>query len=188
MTNHSVAHLFRNVDILIGGLELYKNHVPFYTPTKPYYRDDITWCINAPKELPKWMNFYVVTRDWPFPVLTFIAFYLSSSMLYVCTANAEQRLTFHHCHLTIFQVMLCISSNYDPKSFFIKLAWIGAVLCCLVLNVIACAYYTMFQITPGFWSQAENTNELKSYKFQLSGELKTLQMLSDLNMVTNEIF
>lgn len=164
-------------DIRIGGLDMYKSPGSEFVSTNAYMKDDIAWCVSAPKELPKFLNFYVVVRDLAFPVIAVISFYIGSTILYVFSANEPRPLNFHECHMQIFQILLNMATVHDAIGFRMRIAYVFTSLCCLVANVIVVAYYTTFQISPGFWCQARNTKEMIEYKFQLSGQIESLQLL-----------
>lgn len=128
----------------------------------------MAWCVQSPKPLPKWMNFYVVIRDWEFPEFCILGSVCSTFTLYGLTRNYYRQLNFHYCHMVIFQVMLSMRIAYKAQGFVLQCVYITSCFCCMVAGVIVVAYYTTFQIAPGFWRQARNVSELISYGFQLS--------------------
>lgn len=165
----------RNADLLIGGLEHYINMGDGFSPTATYYRDDITWCLNGPRKLPQWMNFYIILRDTTFPIFTFFSFYITSGLLYALTATSVKPLNYHQCMLIIFSVMLNMSTNFYPKKLFLRVGYILGVLSCLILTVTVIAYYTMFTIVPLYLKQAKTIKQLES--FNLCGEPGTFHTL-----------
>lgn len=174
---------FRYADMLIGGLERYKQYGNQYKSTKPYYRDEIVWCVQAPKNLPKLMNFYVIIRDWAFPSLTILSCVIGSFVLYYLNRGYIKTFTIHHCHMVILQLMLNLANHYKPEGWVLKIMYSLTFACCLVLNVTVVGYYTTFQIVPAFWKQSRDTRELIKYKRQLCGQLDSLQILRERNVV-----
>lgn len=172
-----------NTDLLIGGLEAYIHSTNEFIPTNPYYRDDITWCVSAPKAIPKWMNFFMIIIDYKIPIAYIIIFYFTTFLVYCFTRNSRRRLDAYESNLLIFSILLNMSHPYRPTRVITQFLYVGGVLSSLILMVTMQGHYTTLTMIPIYWKQAQTNSDLLLKDFRLSGEQSTLELVKGRGMV-----
>lgn len=178
----------RIADISIGGLGQHSNRYDGLVPTTAYYHDDITWCLSAPNPYPQWMNFYAMIGDVYFPLAGFFSFFVMSGLVYALTANSTtyKPLNYHEATFIIYGMILNMTTIFKPEKWYLKLGYFVGTLCCLIMNNIVLAYYTMLAILPYFPDPAGTSEEIRF--FRSCGEASTYSLLTDGKMVKTTVF
>lgn len=129
------------------------------------------------------MNFYVVVRDYVFPLFAVISYYTCCILLYGLTTRSYKKLNLHECNMSMFAVILNMPIPFGRFTPIMRFFYTLASVCCYVANTTIVAYYTMFAITAAKWKQVENVREIIQNGFQLSGIESSLAFLNEQKMV-----
>lgn len=172
----------RKSDILIGGLES-NIAIKLFKPTKPYIRNELTWCVKSAEQYPAWLNFFTVINDIRFIIAASSTFYAVVILLYALSITEGTYIDFHVAKLITFAILLNVPTYYRPKRRIIQVIFLVAVFSSLWLNTTIFSFYTYLTTVPKYKMQIDTLKEIVDEDFRFVGEASTLAILQEGKMV-----
>lgn len=174
----------RNMDVIIGGLAYNpKSGIHNFRPTKPYSRDDITWCVKSAAPMPLWLSIFVVYNHISIPFIFIFIFFIATWLLFALLAFEAKPWTVTLTGTNGFRIVLGQSFKCDAQKittrFFISLSVLGS----LVVSIAFTSFYTAFMITPKPANQVGTFHDIIASNFRLTGELE-VSVLGESSMVS----
>lgn len=159
----------------IGGLAYSpKSGTHNFRPTKPYSRDDITWCVKSAAPMPLWLSIFVVFNHISIPFIFVFIFFKAIHVLFALFAFEEKKWTITLTGINCFRIILGQSFNCDAHKnttrFFINISILGS----LVVSTAFTSFYTAFMITPKPADQVGTFHDIIASNFRLTGEVSVL--------------
>lgn len=172
----------RKPDIIIGGLDSNKV-LESYKPTKPYFRNELTWCVKSAGQYPAWMNFFIVLNDISFLLVAVVSFYAVVTLFYALSITEGTYYDFHAATLVTFAIVLNTSTHYRPKRRVIQVIFLVAVFSCLWVNTTFLSFYAYQTTVPKYEAQVHTVKEIVVLDYRLMGESTSFTVLQENKMV-----
>lgn len=170
-----------DIDVIIGSLDAYNTldqFVPF-SPTKPYIRDDITWCVKSAAAMPSWLSIFVVFNNFSVALTVTVLFVACCMVFYVFTAFDPKPMNLVSSLIVGYNIMLCFAFPYEAKWTTTRCYLFYCMICAMLVSLHYLSFYTAFMISPRLESQITTVSELIGSNFRLAGEIDTLSLLNN---------
>lgn len=170
---------FRNVDIFIGALDETILTHKYFTASRSYYHDKITWCVRARQPTPKWKNLFKICNDttvYTIYSLMVISFVFTS---YFMQQFEDQQKWDGFKILLMAIANVCGSgSNYTPKILSHRIFFIISMFCGVLINIIVASFAMLFVTRLIFEKPIDSVQEIVKKQFELVGDEFGFQQLS----------
>lgn len=160
-----------------------QNHL---TASRPYFYDELTWCVQKcqPQEL--WKQIFYISKDVWFWVLILVYAAIAINFAYFLQQYEERPATFSHIFVGGFSYFLNISYPYAPKQNANRILFASFMLGCLLINLTFTTYLFRTVTSPYRKIQAQTIDDILRDDFKLVGERFALVQLWRQGTVTNE--
>lgn len=149
-----------------------------FAQTKPYYRDDITWCVKSAEAIPSWFRIFAVFNNVNVALIVTLLFISCCVGWYAFAAFDPKPLNIVTTFITGYNLMLCLGYDYYPTRTTTRIYILFCMFCSMLVSLHYLSFYTVFMIYPRLESQVVSANELIAKEFRLMGELSTLSMVN----------
>lgn len=172
--------IFRKSDILIGSLDENLITKQYFFASRPYYRDELTWCVQQRQPIPKWKNFLRLCLD---PSVHAIGFFLSFLTLIVCLymdqfESTQPKWDWHKHFLSCFCICLGSFPQRKPKIFATRIHFASLLFGGMILSNTVFSFMLVMLKAPMFDPQLDSIHEiLEDDAFKLVGDNFALQQL-----------
>lgn len=124
----------KNADILLGGRFPNTTLLNSYATSKPYIQDDLTWCVQKAKNVPKLLTVYFAATPEVWLILIFGVGYISGLVFYIMIQfdleykHRNQR-DWHYTTLLIaLPAVIGINQRFHPKYTSLRLFYLTLVI------------------------------------------------------------
>lgn len=170
--------------MLIGGLLPSLPLLETFSIAKPYYQDDLTWCIQKSKNFPWIINIFAAATPECWIGMIFGVGYVCGTVMYFMVQfdmKYKHRNKRDYHYMTWFVAMpalIGMNQHFQPKSITLRLFY-GYVLIIMVF-----AWQTFFLLGFEYFkepiqrAQKSTIDEIVDYDFRLAGSAEVLQIIS----------
>lgn len=171
--------LFSNIDIILGIID--ENTLPHeeFIASHSYYHDALTWCVQRRKQIPVWMNLFLLCND---PLIYGIYTVLCFAMVFLFYYLQQYedvhpkwdwfRLTFSGICAT-----LGFASEFRPQNIPSRIFFIFCIFGSMIFMIVSIAKTLMFVTTTFYEKQIDSIQEIVDGSFDLIGDDFALQHL-----------
>lgn len=173
----------RQVDLMIGGLTENATTKAYFSTSKPYYYDDLTWCVGRAKPIPIWQNIFQICKQkvlWPMAVVTFFSVVY---IFYYLMKEEDKSMDAFSIMLLCLLTMLCSSPNCNAITLPVKILYFSCLLACILLITTFNAFLINVLTHPIHKTQIQTIAELIDNDFELVGDEYALSKIRERNMV-----
>lgn len=177
--------LAKQTDIFIGGLTgIHANKTTALTATTSYDYDSYTWCVTGANVRPKWQNIFAICKSINVVYLGFTFYYV---IVYLMFAEGFfQRWTYDSYTMMLSSLRFVINTSqrdiftsWSTRMMIIVPMW-GMVL---FYNIVVAFYILIIHRDIGTY-QISTQSELVEQRHQLAGNLRTLEVIKEIEMVS----
>lgn len=181
-------NIFRDSDILIGGLDETIQTTELFVASSPYYHDDLTWCVQQKKPIPTWKNFFLLCNDPMIYVLFTIVCFVYDSVTYFLQQfeDLQQKWDWFKITTSGFCIVSGFAFKYRPQNISSRIMFIFSIWGCMIFDIILLSICMKILNTRYYVNQIETIQEIAD-SFDLVGDGFALQHLMKQNHV-NYIF
>lgn len=160
--------IFRNTDMMIGGLgetELTRKKL---SSSIPYYTDDLTWCIAKAGLAPTWLNVFKIfdVSTW---IVVAVMLLLTTIILHRFKKSDKNNENLGWSFLITLSMTISTPGHYKPNKFFIKIFFM--TLAIYGMNFGAAYHSILISVltSPRYDKQISSLDEIINNNFKISG-------------------
>lgn len=156
-----------------------------FSQTKPYYRDDIVWCVKSAEPLPSWLKIFAVFNNASVALIVTLLFISCCVVWFAFAAFDPKPLDLITTFITGYHIMLCLGNTLSAKRTTTRIYLFFCMICSMLVSLHYLSFYTAFMIHPRLEGQIVFVNELMAKEVQLTGDLETLSMVNKSGKVSS---
>lgn len=186
-----ISSIVRQSDILVGALD--ENDVlasECFVPTRFYYYDELTWCVQEKQPIPIWHNFFLLLKDrytWAAFMVTYIS---AVCMAYFIQQFETLQPKWDFYRLTISAICHFVGFVYPYKATCLsnRVFFVLSLFACKVFESSSIAISIGMLNKPRFKEQIKTVEEIINPQdpFELTGDYFSLQQLLKQNEVDTQ--
>jgi hypothetical protein len=135
--------IFRQTDVLIGGLYETPVSRQLLSSTTPYFSDDLTFCVAQSGFRPTWLNVFAIFKYYIW-MATLLTILISSYVLFIFTrVEAERHDNYLFALLITLSLTMGITGNYSPRRSITKIFMVSVIF----FGIIFSASYQSFLLS-----------------------------------------
>lgn len=141
--NPLIRNTCSDIDVIIGGLA-YSTLSQFhsFSPTNPYFRDDITWCAKSAGAMPSWLSIFVVFNSFSVALTVTVLFIGCCMVFYVFTALDPKPMHLVSSLIVGYNIMLCFAFPYEAKRTTTRCYLFYCMICAMLVSLHYLSFYT----------------------------------------------
>lgn len=186
---HFYSFDFSETDILIGGLIPNLYAMGILSISRPYYQDDLTWCVQKSKNYPMIINLLSAATPECWFLMIFGVGGISALIMYFMIQfdlNYEMRNNHNLVHMIVLvalPALIGINQRFHPKFMPLRIFYGFLIL------IMVFAWQSIFLLGWRFFSvpaqrpQTSTVDELIDYDFRLAGSVDAFAFISQENRV-----
>ncbi|XP_055309007.1 uncharacterized protein LOC129572917 [Sitodiplosis mosellana] len=170
-------------DISIGGFFPNPTNSTEYIFSKPYYQDDLTWCIQKSKNFPMVINVFLAATPECWILLIFGIGYVSGLLIYIMIQfdfkyeNRNQRDWHYTTWLVALPAVIGLNQRFHPKSMSIRIFYGFILIMMIFLWQIVFYFGIRFVKVPIQRQQVSTTAELIDSEYRLAGSHELIDLI-----------
>lgn len=154
-----------------------------FTITRPYFQDDLTWCIQKSKNVSWFISLFLAAAPECWVLMIFGVGYFSMLVIYIMIQfdlkyNHRNSRDIHYLTLSVvLTALIGTNQRFHPKWFPLRLFY-GYLLLVMVF-----AWQTFFLLgwphfkNPGHYAQITTVNEIIADGYRLAGSIEVHSMI-----------
>ena len=183
LTNRN-NHVLGNSDILAGGIFPNVSFQHDWKLSKPYYQDDLTWCIQRAKWFPMILNLAAAAPPeiW---ICTIFGIGHGTALVFYIMVQFDSKYKQRNnrdwpymLFVVAFPAGIGINQRFQPKSILFRIFYGFILIMSLFIWQILFLYGTRFLQVPVRRAQISTVAEIVSNEFHLMGSTEVLTLVS----------
>lgn len=175
----------RKSDLLIGVLDESTLPKEEFLPSRHYYYDELTWCVQKRQPIPIWRNFFILSNDpmvWiicfsTFGIVTFIFYYLQQFETLQPKWNAFR------IAVGVLSRFIGMPYNYNATNISSRVLFAIGMFGCIIFVSSFISIMMTSMNKQLYTNQVETIEEILDLGFDLAGDSLSLKELLKLNEV-----
>lgn len=163
----------------------------FYTASRPYYHEALTFCVQTKQQIPIWKNLFLVCSDPLVYVVGAIAGFLGICTIYFMQQfeDLQPKWDWHRITLIMFANVSGFSYNsYNPQTIPYRIYHIITLFCAIIITNFISSFMLLLLTTPIYENQIESIQEIVDNQFEVISDTFALQHLKLQNQVYFQYF
>lgn len=181
---HKIFNNFSNVDILIGALDENILTKQYFTASRQYHYDSLTWFVQKRKPIPMWLNLLHLCRDPVIHIGAALIIISLASLSYVLQ-QFEPLKSWDWNHIVFNGIgnTLNVPAPYMMTTLANKFLGISVLFCAIIFNTILSSFLISMISNPFLNQQITSIAEIVDGDFNLVGNQFAFNILSEQNEV-----
>ncbi|KPI95278.1 hypothetical protein RR46_08737 [Papilio xuthus] len=154
--------LLRNdsIDLMIGNIEVTRRLRKWFSPTKSYTQDEMTWCVPRAKEAATWDNLLIIFQ-WPTWVAMFFGCIIMGTLFHIFYCNENLKpVSIVRSILVTFNMLLGWTVSFKPKSTTFRILVFSWLFFSMNMTISYESLLRSFLMHPRFEKQISTESEL----------------------------
>lgn len=190
----TIEHIsFRRYDIIIGGSFIHLSDALHHTVSIPYDYDDIIFCIQRSKIIPKYLNIVNILPPEMWFTMIFIGIFFIGIIAYLVVqfdSGVKRRNQMDLNYIMIIHLMSSFFSNahdFKPKTAWLRILHTIIIVISLVFQGIVGVSLYQYMKEDMFYHQITTLREIVDSNFRLAGSPEVLHMIKRTELVSCDL-
>lgn len=174
----------RIIDVLIGALDETLITSEYFTASRSYYHDTLTFCVQTKQPIPMHENLGYACKDvkvWL--IFTVMCFCVVFTGYYMQQFEDEPKFDWFRISLAGFGPCFGVVTDYNAKATPHRIAYLFCLLGAFLIYIIGSSFWILFTTNPIFENQISSVQEIINGGLELVGDRFSLQHLINQNQV-----
>lgn len=176
-------------DIIIGGTFMHLLDSIHHTSSMPYEYDDIVWCIQRSKVIPKYINILKILPPVLWFMMIFVGMFVVGTFVYFTMQfdtsfkRRNQMDWLHAIFIHTMSTFIGATHNFNTKNSIIRILYGIELFIPLFFHCVMGANLYCYMKTEMFYHQISTIREIFINSFRLAGSPGVLHMIKRYPMV-----